>query len=60
MLRDSVHASLLEEIGDLDSLVSYEARRDSTFSIASTHVQPSTPAIPLPTVLSFASNIDVV
>jgi hypothetical protein len=60
MLRDFVHASLLEEIGDLDSLVFYEARRDSTSSIASTLVQPSTPATPLPMVLSYASYNDQV
>jgi hypothetical protein len=60
MLRDSVHASLLEEIGDLDSMVSSEARRDSTSSIASTPMQPSTPAIPLPTGLSSTSDTNVV
>ena len=60
ILRDSIHASLLEEIGNLDSLVSSEVRHDSTSSIASIPVQPSTIAIPLPTILFSASDTDVI
>jgi hypothetical protein len=36
MLMDSVHASLMEESGDLECIVSSETRRESTSSIAST------------------------
>jgi hypothetical protein len=58
ILRDSVYASLLEEIGDLDSLVSSEARRDSKSNIASTLIQPSIPAIPVPMDASYALDND--
>jgi hypothetical protein len=55
MLMDSVHASLMEESGDLECIVSSETRRESTSSIASTAlhgIEPVTAADESPSLTS--------